>query len=242
MSRNDADDSSRALRFALIASGIVALLAGIGFVALDYYVENGIVSFLAATVASAALSIAGALIVTEYILKPLYVRDVLHVANLSAEIHNVGIRYARPAHGIEWNAILGRSGDITVAIGNGSIFRSGLWVAIMAASRSAQRSVRLHVSEKLGDAGFGPDLERQWRDNGCGAKGSSLSVIPHSEVTQGMVLRCGSWVAATIADDPLNDDPLLLVFTSDSLESAVAAMDRGIERLDGSPTTPIAGA
>jgi hypothetical protein len=222
---------------------MLTVVIGIVLLLIDYFfVENAFWSLILATLSSSAISIAGALLITEWLLKPLYVRDVIQVAGLSAEIHRAGIRYARTNHDVVWSEILAGSSDISSAIGNENVFRSGPWVAIMEASRASRRSVRLHVSQKLANSGFATLIEQQWRDNGCKTNGSSLSVIPHSEVTQGLVLQCGSWVAATIADDPLNDDPLFLVFMADSRESAVAALKRGMGRLNDSPTRPIAGA
>lgn len=240
---NDAGrDSSQALRTALLAWGLVAILIGVGLIVADYFVDNEYVSLGLSSLSSAALSIAGALLITEWIIKPLYVRDVLQVANLSAEIYRAGIRYARPSHSVAWSELLSGPSDITVAVGNESVFRGGPWTAIMEASRAGSRTVRLHVSEALASAGFGAQIERQWRDNGCGSRGAKLLVIPHAAVTQGLVVQCGAWIAATIADDPLNDAPLSVVFTSDAPESVVSAMQRGVDRLNNSPTPPINGA
>ncbi|MFQ6170952.1 hypothetical protein ACK8HX_05040 [Oryzobacter sp. R7] len=235
-------ESSEALGIALLAWGLITVLVGIGLIVADYFITNEYVSLGLMSLSSAALSIAGALLITEWIIKPLYVRDVLQVADLSSEIYRAGLRYVRTSHGVAWSEILGVKGEITAAIGNENVFRSGLWAVIMEASRVANRDVRLHVSEDLAAAGFGATIERQWRDNGCGVAGSTLTVVPHGAVTQGLIVQCNSWLAATIADDPLNDDPLFLVFRSDSTEPVVSALQRGVDRLNSSSTPPIAGA
>jgi hypothetical protein len=235
-------DSSQALRAALIAWGLVTVLVGIGLIVADYFIENQYVSLGLMSLSSAALSIAGALLITEWIIKPLYVRDVLQVANLSAEIHRIGLRYVRNSREVGWNEIFAGGSAITAAIGNENLFRSGPWASIMEASRGVEREVRIHISSRLASDGFGTAIERQWRQNGCDARGSKLFVIPHDTLTQGLVVQCDSWMAATIADDPLNDDPPLLVFASRPSESIVSALQRGVDRLNDSSTPPIAGA
>lgn len=241
VSRNK-EESRQALRTALLAWGIIAILLGIGLIVLDYFVKNEYFSLGLMSLSSASLSIAGALLITEWIIKPLYVRDVLHVANLSSEIHNLGLRHIKTSHKVGWAEIFAGASDITAAAGNENAFRSGPWVAIMDAARAATREVRVHISMRLANDGFGATIERQWRDNGCGARGSKLFVIPHDTVTQGLVVRCDSWIAATIADDPLNDDPPILVFAPNSSETIVSALQRGVDRLNNASTPPIAGA
>lgn len=240
--RNKSSDSSNALRTALFAWGIIAVLVGIGLIVADYFVENPYVSLGLMSLSSAALSIAGALLITEWIIKPLYVQDMLQVANLSSEIHRQGLRYVRTSHSVGWGEIFSGTSDITAATGNENLFRSGPWAAIMEAGRATKREVRVHISTSLAAEGFGSAIEHQWRQNGCQSKGSTLSVVPHDAVTQGLVVHCDSWMAATIADDPLNDDPPFLVFASRASEPIVSSLQRGVDRLNNSSIPPIAGA
>lgn len=235
-------ESMRDLRSALVlCSLIVALLATLLLV-VDYFVKSAVASLALSSLAAAGFSIVGALIVTEFVLKPLYIRDILQTANLSSEIHHAGIRAVRSISGVDWRSILAGTEDISIAAGNENVLRSGPWTSVMEAARSGKRQVLVHLSKELADSNLPNALADQWRGNGCKESGSKLFVIPHDKVTQGLVVERGEWIVASIAGDPLNDDPILFVLSDEVGDDAVKSLKRGMARMNASDTTPIAGA
>lgn len=235
-------ESMRDLRSALLLCSVLVTLMAVLLLVADYFVENAIASLALNSSAAAGLSIVGALIITEFVLKPLYIRDILQTANLSSEIHHAGIRAVRSMSGVDWRSILAGTEPISLAAGNENVLRSGPWTTVMEAARSGKRQVHVHLSQELAESPLPDTLEEQWRRNACKDSGSQLFVVPHDQITQGLVVECGEWIVASIAGDPLNDDPTLFVLSDEASDDAVKSLKRGMARMNASDTTPIAGA
>ncbi|TQL70383.1 hypothetical protein FB381_4313 [Nocardioides albertanoniae] len=242
MGRGSPLESARALKTALGAWSLASLLLSVVLVGVDYFVTDKFWSLALSSLASAGFSIVGALLITELILKPLYVRDVLQTANLSSEVHHAGIKGVRGLSEVDWRQACVGELPISVAVGNEHLLRGGPWPAILEASRAKKRTVKIHVLDGPSAEPLAQSLESQWRSNGCKEKGSEIVVVPHDRITQGLILQCGEWIVASLADDPGNDTPLFIVFSSDSRESVVTSLKRGIDRLDESDSVPLAGA
>lgn len=232
----------RNLRSALLLCSVIVTLLSILLLFVDYFVANALTSLAASSLAAAGFSIVGALIITEFVLKPLYIRDILQTANLSSEIHHAGIRAVRSASDIGWRSILAGSENISLAAGNENVLRSGPWTSVMEAARSGPREVFVHLSNELAGSSLPDTLAEQWRGNGCSELGSKLVVIPHDRTTQGIIVECGEWIVASIAGDPLNDDPTLFVLSDEVGDDVVKSLKRGMARMNASVTPPIAAA
>lgn len=235
-------ESERDLKTALGTWTFASFLISVLLLLADYFVSGKFWSLALSSLASAGFSIVGALLITEFILKPLYVRDVLQTANLSSEVHHAGIKGVRGLYEVDWRQACAGELPISVAVGNENMLRGGPWPAILEACRTKKRTVRIHILKGPTAEALAQGLEAQWRSNGCQGKGSEILVVPHDRITQGLILKCGEWIVASLADDPGNDSPLLIVFSSDSRESVVDSLKRGILQLDESDSVPLAGA
>lgn len=232
----------RNLRSALLQCSVIVALLSIVLLFVDYFIEDKLTSLAVSSLAAAGFSIVGALIITEFVLKPLYIRDILQTANLSSEIHHAGIRAVRSASSVEWRSILAGSESISVAAGNENVLRSGPWTSVMEAARSGTREVSVHLSMELANSHLPDKLADQWRRNGCSDSGSKLFLIPQDRTTQGLIVECGEWIVASIAGDPLNDDPTLFVLSDEVGDDVAKSLKRGMARMNASNTPPIAGA
>lgn len=231
--------SLSALRTALVPWALLALALGVVMMLFAGAIDSERWEATISALASALLSIAGALFITELVLKPLYVRDILQVARLSADVHETGLKAVARASRLQWAEHLAGSDDLKIVAGNLNAFRIALWGHVMTASRAKKRVVTIFVADDQSPSVAAQELVEQWRKNGCGDRGSTIRIVPERHIPQSLLLANDRSFIVALAEDPLNDDPVMLVFSASTGEAIDDSLRRGIERLASSPVTPL---
>ncbi len=244
MDRRIDANSDRILRGAILTWGGISAVAGVALLIVALVTDERWLETLCMSLSSAAISIAGALLITEWILKPLYVRDILNVARLSADVHHSGLEFIGSAQDVNWSKYLSGNHPVEMAIGTpGLLFNSGVWASLRKAARADQKLVRLHGPSSEFTKDTMHELGEAWRSARCDEKGSKLEILPAPNLShQGLLIRCGPWLIATVQDEPSNDDPVLLVFSPGDREPITDSLSRFLDRLANVDDVPGGGA
>lgn len=199
------------LRSALLPWIILSLAAGVvGYLAAAFVTVKWL-SQLLSSLASAAVSIGVALLITEYILKPLYLRDILHVAKLSAEIHDAGVVTLRRLSQIDITDFLAPNEKIDVAGQPELIHR--LWPSLLDWASATAISVRLHLPAGI-DAEHWRTFEKAWKDRGCARVGSTLVLTDALRDAPILSLLTSNRCVVAVSDaSPSAGNPLVVAFT-----------------------------
>jgi len=95
---------------------VVASVGAIGFITLAGAIGTGFWSFFFSGVGSALLSTALALLISEIVLKPLLVHDLLSMTQLRDRIADISMRDLGPASRVRWEELYATSGKIDLVV------------------------------------------------------------------------------------------------------------------------------
>lgn len=208
-------------------------LAGYGAAALT---TAGISQFLA-SLASAALSIFLALTITEVLLRPLYVRDVLHVARLSAEIHNAGLEKLERLTRIDVTDYLNPDAEVDL-IGQPDMVKQ-IWPDLLDWAAAGKSHVRVHLPESV-DYAESQKFEDGWKAKGCNRKGSTLTITGVAPGEPVLALLTSRHCLVAVSDgSPEAGNPLVLVFKRSRPVAYVSSLAAHIEDIRGSLAVPL---
>ena len=104
------------LPFALSA----AVAAAIGLLILAGSIGTGFWSFFWSGIGAALLSTALALLISEVVLKPLFVRDLLSIANLRTRFADISMREVGPLNRIRWAELYSTAREIDLVVADPS--------------------------------------------------------------------------------------------------------------------------
>ncbi|MDQ0261031.1 hypothetical protein J2W20_002945 [Sinomonas atrocyanea] len=217
----------------------ISIASGLALTLWSASITNPFWQPLLAAVGSTAISISGALLITEVILKPLYVRDVLDVARLSSEVYGSGLSSITRANKLSWEKYLSGTGDINIAVSNQALLNAGAWQQIVEDVPRKKRQINIFVPNTDGGKEIATHLESSWGRNECNTGGSILKIVPLDSVTQGIIVVCDSFTVASIAEDPSYDNPLVVAFRQSNGNADDSTLRRGIERMTGSDISPL---
>lgn len=187
-------------------------------------------------VASSLLSVAVALLITEYVLKPLYVRDLLDVAQLSAQVHDAGVVNLQRFTGQDLDRYLGNTAEIDIS---GHVeMAERAWPTVLAAAKARRIKVFLHLQIDSADSSW-RIFERKWKDSGCNRSGSSLSIFPADAGMPMLSIMTDSHCIVAIADGPIAaSNPLLVTFLRSRSDAYVTSLTRFLKDARESDAVP----
>ena len=223
----------RTAQFPWILLALVVAVVGYGASALT---SSGISEFLA-SLASAALSIFLALIITELVLRPLYVRDVLHVARLSAEIHNAGLEKLERLTRLDVSDYLNPNAEVDL-IGQPEMVKQ-IWPDLLDWAAAGKSHVRVHLSEGV-DYAESQKFEDGWKAKGCNRKGSTLTITGAAPGEPVLALLTSRHCLVAVSDgSPESGNPLVLVFKRSRPIAYVNSLVAHIEDIRASTAVPL---
>lgn len=175
-------------------------------------------NFLTA-IGSSFVSIAGALLITEYWLKPAYTQDVLAVVGVRDEVFNTGLRQLGPESQVDWSAVYREATEVTVVLNDLRSFQARHWPEICERARLTGMRVRLlaapsgygeaptKISDLTSPTGPLKEFETEWRrlDNGKQLNKNSMLSLEAVNVSMPYTLflteRTGVLVFKALASD-----------------------------------------
>jgi len=126
---------------------ILAFVAGLALLIVGPLVSPPSLSTTLTAIGSAFLSISGALLITEYLLKPTYTADVLRLVGIDREIRQTGLSELRLETQVEWPSKYRRSNSVVALISEPQSFRQLHWPAIIDRAKHGEVSVTLLIPE-----------------------------------------------------------------------------------------------
>lgn len=160
--------------------------------------------------ASALVSVGVALLITEWVLKPFYVRDVLAIARLSSDIYNTGLDSITGYSGTNLAPIFGMDDKVTVA-GSADMLRL-IWPQILTSASKEAKSVSIFLEG--GEQKVADELTAIWKKRVL-QKGSTVAVYPGEEGLPQLVIAVGRTLIVGLSDGA-SGNPLLLQFRGTS--------------------------
>ncbi|MGL5824527.1 MAG: hypothetical protein ACRCYU_06790, partial [Nocardioides sp.] len=155
-------------------------------------------------------SVAGALIITEVILKPVYTKDVLEAAGLNAQVQSLGLGSVQRFSANDWGRLLTATSNLAVIVPHPGEFRGAVWPHIL---REAQRST-CRVTAYF-DTSSDPDIayfEESWRDRVERLGASSLALLEVTPLPFSLLVLTDRYVGLTVATNVQKVDPMMFVF------------------------------
>ncbi|WP_418606394.1 hypothetical protein [Georgenia sp. SUBG003] len=123
--------------------------------------SSSTVGNLSVAVGSASISIAGALLITEYFLKPAYTRDTAAMVGLKYELQQEGVQALRLESKVDWGSHYENANRIVAILSEPQSFRQLHWPEIVQRARSAGVSITILVPlisrANASLAGYGDD-------------------------------------------------------------------------------------
>ncbi|MHA7245064.1 hypothetical protein [Paeniglutamicibacter antarcticus] len=101
---------------------MIAIGLAIGMLTLAASIKTGFWSFLWSGVGSALLSTALALVISEIVLKPLLVRDLLGMTQLRDRIADISMRDLGPANRVRWEELYSSAKDIDLVVDSPTVW------------------------------------------------------------------------------------------------------------------------
>lgn len=204
--------TSRELRWALVPWIATCAVAGIALYLLAILTLPTPIKDAAIAIASSLLSVAIALLITELALKPIYVRDILGVAELKSELYNTGLEsvkrmtqsnFADVYHGCYAFDVAGTPEQV-----------QQVWPAALEAAHFARSDVHLHLP-KVTNATTYTSFERSWKERGLEKRGARLTVSLSMESDAPLLatLTPSSCIVAVSDGSTSAGNPLILHFS-----------------------------
>lgn len=122
---------------------VISLAAGILLLIFGPSVQPDWLGSALPALGSAAFSIAGALLITEYFVKPAYTRDILSIVGIERELYETGLFELRPEARVDWKSRYARSRTIKAVISEPNGFQQLHWPAIIDTARRRPVSVTI---------------------------------------------------------------------------------------------------
>jgi hypothetical protein len=199
------------------------------------------------TLASALVSIIGALMITEIFLKPVYTKDVIGLTSLSHRLFDLGVKEISEESRLDLDDVYQQSMEIAVATGAPNSFIERHWPAIKRACSNKKVHVRLwvHVDSSRDDYADAKRLlarvEDEWKACDATKKGGSISLESARWLPAHVVVVTDSRVIVPIGGGQGASDPVLLV-SEGGRDSLIRERCREQIRLlaekDGEPPVP----
>lgn len=225
------------LRTALMTWVVLTLVMALILYFLSELLANQWYGTAMASLASAGVSVAAALLITELVLKPLYVRDILGVAQLSSQVYNSGLAEIQRLNRLDLASVIGRSTELDL-VGRADLI-SQVWSGFLESASSFPLRLRVHVPEGAEESELRV-LEKAWKAHGCEAKGSSLVVIDDADQSTVFSLLTPTQCLVAVGDGLRpSGNPLLLVFSRGRPEPYVESLTRSIVELRESQKVPV---
>jgi hypothetical protein len=202
----------------MVASIVVTVVA---FVATPFIPWTWL-SLLTASLGSAALSVFLALLITEFLIKPLYVRDVINVARLSAEVHDSGLVKMGRLNNMDVSEDL--NGATEVDISGLPMAVDRIWPHVIEAATTSSGKVRLFLPKGT-DTSKCRDYEQAWKRSGCEAKGAILELTPAAENHPLLTVITQSRCIVAVEDGRgASGNPLVMIFARGRPEPYVSSL------------------
>lgn len=229
--------ATKELRTALSTWVVLTFLIALLLYILSELLSNRWYGTAMASLASAGVSVAAALLITEMVLKPLYVRDILGVAQLSSQIYNSGLTEVQRLNRLDLAGVIGRSTELDL-VGRADLITQ-VWSSFLESASSFPLRLRVHVP--VGTEGSElRTLEKAWKTHGCEAKGSSLVVIDDADQSTVFSLLTPTQCLVAVGDGLRpSGNPLLLAFSRGRAEPYVDSLTRSIVELRKSQKVPV---
>lgn len=232
-SLNAADD----LRSALVPWVAVSFAVALGGYVANQFLPAGWWTAVISSLSSAAVSVGVALVITEIVLKPLYVRDVLQVARLSAQVHDSGLQSIQRLTKLDLTEVLGHGGEIDI-LGDPEVVRQ-VWHAVLDLAATTKTQVRLHLPLAT-EASTWRHHEMSWKQKGCSRRGSTLVITADVQNAPALALMTGSRCVIGVNDGSGGSgNPLILVFTRARSVPYVSSVEMLLEGLRDLKSVPL---
>lgn len=167
-----------------------------------------VVVLIASSLGSALLSVAVVLLITERVLKPLYVRDVLAVSNLSAEVYNSGLKNINTSEDFSFSSFVRGAGTVTIAGDPSRVHRVWPIVRRELLESTAEVHIHVHLTSRERTSDVAAEIEGSWGAESPKNAGR-LTIAQIDEGIPNLVIEAGQGLVIGVADG--NDDGLVTV-------------------------------
>ncbi|MFD6283960.1 hypothetical protein ACWEAO_07285 [Micrococcus luteus] len=216
---------------------IISLLVGVLLVAwgLSLSPSNPFISSLVTSIGSSSVSAGVALMITDWLIKPIQTKQLIEMTGLSHRVHELGVRNLRNLRDLPPADLFG-SGAITVACNR--------WIAkriLRDLARATKgKKVEIYMSICDADAKFALELGDEWR-NIAGVESSQiLRMYIDRDHHQALAVRSEDRIIASIPTllESEQQDPPLLVFDRSASEEFLLDLNSLMDEIVGSGETP----
>lgn len=221
--------TTKELRSALIPWIITTLLFAIILILISTSLNDGVPGQILGSLGSASASISAALIITDYFLKPLYVRDILNTAKLSAEVYQSGLVDIKRLTKMDFSYII--SGTSRVDIIGTPEMVNRIWPDLLDAASSSPVAVHVYLAGPLGDSEW-RQFETSWKERQCGRIGSNIVIRPAGKYHSLLTIVTGSHCVVSASDGSgSSGNPLLFRFLISNTDSYVDSLGKQVSRM-----------
>lgn len=215
----------------MIAALVALVLYLISFWLFD---GEGLLGLFFSAVASAFVSVGVALLVTEMLLKPAQIRDIVQVAKLSAQVNDSGLIDMSRLIGWDSSAVMEKADSIQV-LGKQHLIEH-IWRIIEKEAGMRKTDVRVYVSEDF-SRDSQKDLTRDWRQH-CAR--SSLTIVPLDIGSADLTILTPRHCVVALDDGRgIHGDPLVLTFKIGKGSSFSDSLTRHFAQLDAQDVVPL---
>ena len=228
-------NTAKDLRSALLPWILISfLLAAVAYLA-ALRISDELTSDALSALASSLISVGVALLITEYVLKPVYLRDVLKVARLKEEIHQSGIDSVQRLSQARLNDLVVHSSSITICATNAMAQR--LWPDVLESAATKATDVRLFLIDP--DSEMSRQFELSWKEKSCEDRGSSLLISQSSDSMPILTIDTEARCAVAISDGSSSSgNPLIVQFTKTQPDPYVRVLSQFVDQIRNSDAVP----